>query len=76
MSDEQSSSSASGRPTRQSRTGLTSTGARKAGSKSNRSRAREFALQGLYQHIVGRNEILEIDRFTRDLAGFHKADVA
>lgn len=75
MSDEQSNSSAASRPTRQSRTGLTSTGARKAGSKSNRSRAREFALQGLYQHIVGRNEILEIDRFTRDLAGFHKADV-
>ena len=60
---------------KQKRTGLTSTGARKAGSKSNRSRAREFALQGLYQHIVGHNEVLEIDRFTRELAGFHKADV-
>lgn len=59
---------------KQSRTGLTSTGARKASAKSSRSRAREFALQGLYQHIVGGNEPEAIDMFTRDLAGFHKAD--
>lgn len=64
------------RPPRQSRTGTTSTGARKAGSKSGRSRAREFALQALYQHLVGRNEATAIDLFTRDLAGFHKADAA
>ena len=64
------------RPPRQSRTGLTSTGARKAASKSARSRAREFALQALYQHLVGRNEASAIDSFTRDLAGFHKADAA
>ena len=62
------------RPPRQSRTGLTSTGARKAGSKSPRSRAREFALQGLYQHLIGRNPADEIDSFTRDLAGFGKCD--
>jgi N utilization substance protein B len=62
------------RPPRQSRTGLTATGARKAGSKSNRSRSREFALQGLYQHLVGRNGVADIDTFTRDLAGFSKAD--
>ncbi|MEN9374272.1 MAG: transcription antitermination factor NusB [Pseudomonadota bacterium] len=62
------------RPPRQSRKGLTSTGARKAGSKSDRSRAREFALQGLYQHLVGRNEVEDIDSFTRDLSGFNKAD--
>jgi N utilization substance protein B len=61
---------------RQSRTGLTSTGARKAAAKSARSRAREFALQALYQHLVGRNEAVAIDEFTRDLAGFHKADAA
>ena len=68
-------SAASGnRPPPQSRTGLTSTGARKAGSKNNRSRAREFALQGLYQSLVGRNSASEIDAFTRDLAGFSKAD--
>lgn len=65
---------ASKRPPRQSRTGLTSTGARKAGSKSDRSRAREFALQGLYQSLVGGNEAAAIDAFTRDLAGFNKAD--
>jgi transcription antitermination protein NusB len=59
---------------KQSRTGLTSTGARKASAKSARSRAREFALQALYQHLVGGNEAKAIDTFTRDLAGFHKAD--
>lgn len=64
------------RPPRQSRTGLTSTGARKAASKNNRSRAREFALQGLYQSLVGGNAVDDIDPFTRDLAGFNKADAA
>ncbi|MCX7241358.1 MAG: transcription antitermination factor NusB [Burkholderiales bacterium] len=62
------------RPPRQSRTGLTATGARKAASKSERSRSREFALQALYQSLVARNPVAEIDAFTRDLAGFHKAD--
>jgi N utilization substance protein B len=62
------------RAPRQSRTGPTSTGARKASAKSARSRAREFALQALYQHLVGRNDAQSIDVFTRDLAGFHKAD--
>lgn len=47
---------------------------RKAASKSTRTRAREFALQALYQHLVGRNSVESIDEFTRDLAGFHKAD--
>ena len=65
---------ASNRPPRQSRTGLTSTGARKAGSKSNRSRAREFAVQAIYQHLIGKNTADDIDAFTRDLAGFNKAD--
>lgn len=64
----------SGEQPRQSRTGLTSTGARKASAKSTRSRAREFALQALYQHLVGRNDASSIDEFTRDLSGFHKAD--
>lgn len=62
------------RPPRQSRTGLTSTGARKAGSKNNRSRAREFALQGLYQSILAGNPVEDVATFTRDLAGFNKAD--
>ena len=66
----------SARPPRQSRTGLKTTGTRKAASKSGRSRAREFALQALYQHLVGRNDAASIDAFTRALAGFHKADAA
>jgi transcription antitermination protein NusB len=76
-SDSKATSVASAkRPPRQVRTGLTSTGARKAGSKSVRSRAREFALQALYQHLVGKNDADAIDTFTRDLAGFSKADTA
>lgn len=70
----QDSTAASTRPPRQSRTGFTSTGARKAASKSARTRAREFAMQGLYQHLVGRNPVDDIDAFTRDLAGFGKCD--
>ena len=50
--------------------------ARKSASKSGRSRAREFALQALYQVLVGKNEASDIDVFTRDLSGFHKADSA
>jgi len=65
-----------GKLPRQPRAGLTSTGARKASAKSNRSRAREFALQALYQYLVGHNDPTDIDHFTRDLAGFHKADAA
>jgi len=76
MSDEQSTPAESSRPTRQKRTGLTSTGARKASSKSARTRSREFALQALYQHLVGKNSATAIDMFTRDLAGFHKCDAA
>jgi N utilization substance protein B len=62
--------------TPQKKPGTTSTGARKASAKSARSRAREFALQALYQHLVGGNEAQAIDVFTRDLSGFHKADSA
>ena len=50
--------------------------AKKASEKSGRTRAREFALQALYQHLVGRNEASDIDLFTRDLSGFHTADSA
>ena len=49
---------------------------RKASDKSGRTRAREFALQALYQHLVGRHTAEDIDLFTRDLSGFHKADSA
>lgn len=62
------------RPPRQSRTGLTNTGVRKAASKSARSRAREFAVQALYQHLVGGQSVESISAFTRDLSGFHKSD--
>ncbi|MEJ7931371.1 transcription antitermination factor NusB [Ramlibacter sp. AN1015] len=75
MSDDQTESQdPQRRPPRGPRAGLTSTGARKASAKSARSRAREFALQALYQHLVGGNDPDTIDRFTRDLSGFHKAD--
>ena len=40
----------------QSRTGLTDTGVKKAADKSARTRAREFALQALYQYLVGGNQ--------------------
>lgn len=60
----------------QTRSGLTDTGVKKAADKSTRTRAREFAMQALYQHLVGRNEADSIDAFTRDLVGFHKADSA
>ena len=60
----------------QTRTGLTDTGVKKAADKSARTRAREFALQALYQHQVGQNPADSIDAFTRDLVGFHKADSA
>ena len=47
---------------------------RKSASKPPRSRAREFAVQALYQHLVGRQDAESIDQFTRGLSGFHKAD--
>ncbi len=53
-----------------------STAPQKTASKSGRSRAREFALQALYQFLVGKNEAQSIDAFTRELSGFHKADSA
>lgn len=43
-------------------------------SKSPRSRAREFVVQGLYQFLVGKNDLSSVDEFTRGLAGFHKVD--
>ena len=51
-------------------------GTRKSSTKSPRSRAREFALQGLYQHLVGQGDAAAIDVFTRELQGFAKADAA
>ena len=76
MSEANQTPAGDQQPPRQKRTGLTSTGVRKAASKSARSRSREFALQALYQHLVSRNSATSIDMFTRDLAGFHKCDAA
>ncbi len=42
--------------------------------RSPRRRAREFAVQALYQHLVGQQELESIDTFTRDLQGFSKCD--
>jgi N utilization substance protein B len=39
----------------------------KTRSASPRSRAREFALQAIYQWMVGKNEMSSVDAFTRDL---------
>ena len=47
---------------------------RKTSAKPPRSRAREFAVQALYQHLVGGQDADSIDQFTRGLSGFHKAD--
>lgn len=41
---------------------------------SPRSRAREFALQAIYQFMVGKNEMSSVDTFTRDLLGFSKCN--
>jgi N utilization substance protein B len=71
---ESTPSTPASRPPRQPRKGVTSTGARKMASKSPRSRSREFALQGLYQVLVGKNDVAEVDPFTRELAGFSKAE--
>ena len=46
----------------------------KAAIRSPRTRAREFAMQALYQHLVGQNSSEAIDAFTRNLQGFSKAD--
>ena len=48
----------------------------KAKPRNARSRAREFVLQALYQHLVGQNSLDAIDAFTRNLIGFNKADSA
>lgn len=46
----------------------------KAPAKSPRRRAREFALQGLYQWKIGGNDEAAIEAHLRDIAGFDKAD--
>lgn len=48
----------------------------KTAARAARTKAREFAIQALYQHRVGQQAIDEIDEFTRNLQGFAKADSA
>ncbi len=46
----------------------------RASARAARSRSRSFAVQALYQILVGRNEAEDVDAFTRELSGFNKAD--
>jgi transcription antitermination protein NusB len=46
----------------------------KTAARAARTKAREFAIQALYQHLIGRQAFDEIDQFTRNLQGFAKAD--
>jgi N utilization substance protein B len=62
-------------------TKFTADGRLRAAFKPPRTRAREFAVQALYQFIVqtqanGTESAKNIDAFTRDLAGFAKCDIA
>jgi transcription antitermination protein NusB len=50
--------------------------ASKSAARAARTRAREFAIQALYQHLIGQQAHSEIDEFTRGLQGFHKCDSA
>jgi N utilization substance protein B len=47
---------------------------RRASARAARSRARSFAVQALYQVLVGGNPPEDVDAFTRELSGFNKAD--
>lgn len=49
---------------------------KKRAGKTGRARARQFIVQALYQHLVGKHDSATIDTFTRDLTGFHKGDSA
>ena len=57
-----------------SETGTGEAKAAKPASKSPRRRAREFALQGLYQWQIGGNDEAAIEAHLADTAGFDKAD--
>lgn len=74
MSDSKSSPASAAKASQKRAVPLSATGARKTASKPPRSRAREFALQALYQYQLSGNSMESIDAFTRDLSGFNKAD--
>ena len=46
-----------------------------SGSKSPRRRAREFFVQGLYQHLVAGEDVAGIEAQAASVAGFEKGDV-
>lgn len=48
----------------------------RGGGRSARRRAREYALQGLYQWLVGGQDAAEIEGHLKQADGFDKADVA
>ena len=60
-------SHASGKPAKDAKS-------EKSGGKSPRRRAREFALQGLYQWRIGGNDEAAIEAHLADADGFDKAD--
>ena len=47
---------------------------RRSGNRSARRRSREFALQGLYEWLVGRGDPAAIDAHMRELEGFARSD--
>jgi N utilization substance protein B len=47
---------------------------RASGGKSARRRARELALQGLYEWLVGRADVAAIDAHMREQDGFQRSD--
>ncbi|MGZ8261324.1 MAG: transcription antitermination factor NusB, partial [Caldimonas sp.] len=51
-------------------------GARRAAPKSARRKAREFALQGLYEWLLGGADAGVVDAHVREQDGFDKCDVA
>ncbi|MFN3566428.1 MAG: transcription antitermination factor NusB [Burkholderiaceae bacterium] len=48
----------------------------RSGGRSARRRAREYALQGLYQWLVGGHDVAAIEGHLMESEGFDKADVA
>jgi N utilization substance protein B len=51
-------------------------GVRRAAPKSARRKAREFALQGLYEWLLGRADAGVVDAHVREQEGFDKSDIA
>ncbi|HEX8986701.1 MAG TPA: transcription antitermination factor NusB [Rhodocyclaceae bacterium] len=47
-----------------------------SGNKSPRRRAREFVVQGLYQHLVAGQDVAGIEAQAASVAGFEKGDTA